>query len=307
MTGESSSPLLGMVECVAWDSNKHFPTWKEACLGGQPTQTPWGTYREARPQLSRCSCSPDLPLGLSVRQANLSWIDYLLLLATKSILTHTKLYPRLAPVSWSPHLLPDECWLSGLPWLRFCAPNAWGPGSIPGSIPGQETRSHMLQLRPRAAKKKKNADCPCHLHPNKNPRETTSWSLPLVIWCLIQDHEVGGAGVLSVFYSWRNWSESWSDSPRAYQPSSSGVWTWTQVCCLQRPRAPTTPSLWNGWSWGGEQTKRAWVSSRVDNQGLECLLSSFTRMGMVIMKSGGRLTLPFWPAPLPPPNCQSLA
>ena len=27
--------------------------------------------------------------------------------------------------------------------------------------------------------------------------------------------------------------------------------------------------------------------------GLECLLSSFTRMRMVIMKSGGRLTLPF--------------
>ena len=28
-------------------------------------------------------------------------------------------------------------------WLRHCAPNAGGPGSIPG----QETRSHMLQLK----------------------------------------------------------------------------------------------------------------------------------------------------------------
>ena len=28
-------------------------------------------------------------------------------------------------------------------WLRLCAPSAGGPGSIPG----QATRSHMLQLR----------------------------------------------------------------------------------------------------------------------------------------------------------------
>ena len=33
-------------------------------------------------------------------------------------------------------------------WLRLQAPNAGGQGSIPG----QGTRSHMLQLRPRAAK-----------------------------------------------------------------------------------------------------------------------------------------------------------
>ena len=33
-------------------------------------------------------------------------------------------------------------------WLRLCAPNA----GILGSIPCQETRSHMLQLRPGAAK-----------------------------------------------------------------------------------------------------------------------------------------------------------
>ena len=37
-------------------------------------------------------------------------------------------------------------------WLRLHAPNA-GPL---GSIPGQGTRSHMLQLRPGTAKKKKN-------------------------------------------------------------------------------------------------------------------------------------------------------
>ena len=33
-------------------------------------------------------------------------------------------------------------------WLRLHAPNA----GVPGSIPGQGTRSHMLQLRPWAAK-----------------------------------------------------------------------------------------------------------------------------------------------------------
>ena len=36
-------------------------------------------------------------------------------------------------------------------WLRLCAANGEGTGSIPG----QWTRSHMLQLRPSAAKKKK--------------------------------------------------------------------------------------------------------------------------------------------------------
>ena len=33
-------------------------------------------------------------------------------------------------------------------WLRLCAPNSGGLGSIPG----QGTRSHMLQLRPSAAR-----------------------------------------------------------------------------------------------------------------------------------------------------------
>ena len=33
-------------------------------------------------------------------------------------------------------------------WLRLCTPNAGDPGSIPG----QGTRSHMLQLRPGTAK-----------------------------------------------------------------------------------------------------------------------------------------------------------
>ena len=37
-------------------------------------------------------------------------------------------------------------------WLRLWAPIAGGPDSIPD----QGARSHMLQLRPRAAKKKKN-------------------------------------------------------------------------------------------------------------------------------------------------------
>ena len=36
-------------------------------------------------------------------------------------------------------------------WLRLHTPNAEGSGSIPG----QGTRSHMLQLRPGTAKKKK--------------------------------------------------------------------------------------------------------------------------------------------------------
>ena len=41
----------------------------------------------------------------------------------------------------------SEVWLSGISlvvqWLRLCTPNAGGPGLIPG----QGTRSHMLQLR----------------------------------------------------------------------------------------------------------------------------------------------------------------
>ena len=41
----------------------------------------------------------------------------------------------------------SEIWLSGISlvvqWLRLCTPNAGGPGLIPG----QGTRSHMLQLR----------------------------------------------------------------------------------------------------------------------------------------------------------------
>ena len=32
-------------------------------------------------------------------------------------------------------------------WLRFCAPSA----GVLGSVPGQGTRSHVLQLRPSAA------------------------------------------------------------------------------------------------------------------------------------------------------------
>ena len=48
--------------------------------------------------------------------------------------------------------MPDEIRLKrdfpGGPELRLWAPSAGGPGSIPG----QGVRSHMLQLRPRAAK-----------------------------------------------------------------------------------------------------------------------------------------------------------
>ena len=47
------------------------------------------------------------------------------------------------------HLEMVTIWTSLLAqWLRLWAPNAGGLGSIPG----QETRSHMLQLRPGAAK-----------------------------------------------------------------------------------------------------------------------------------------------------------
>ena len=35
-------------------------------------------------------------------------------------------------------------------WLRLHALNAGGPGLIP--VPGQGTRSHMLQLKPSTAK-----------------------------------------------------------------------------------------------------------------------------------------------------------
>ena len=49
-------------------------------------------------------------------------------------------------------------------WLRICVPNAGGLGSIPG----EENRSHMPQLRPnttncflKVGKKKKECTCPC--------------------------------------------------------------------------------------------------------------------------------------------------
>ena len=41
-------------------------------------------------------------------------------------------------------------------WLRLCAPNAGGLGSIPG----QGTRSHMLQLRVHVPQLKKDPACP---------------------------------------------------------------------------------------------------------------------------------------------------
>ena len=54
-------------------------------------------------------------------------------------------------------------------WLRLRAPNAGGPGFIPG----RGTRSHMLQLRPSAAKKKKKKTSLSHLCQLKG----------FVLWC----------------------------------------------------------------------------------------------------------------------------
>ena len=58
-------------------------------------------------------------------------------------------------------------------WLRLCAANGEGTGSIPG----QGTRSHMLQLRPSAAKKKKKfkmCSFRIMLHNNDNGNITTN-------------------------------------------------------------------------------------------------------------------------------------
>ena len=59
-------------------------------------------------------------------------------------------------------------------WLRLCAANGEGTGSIPG----QGTRSHMLQLRPSAAKKKKSLKCAvsglCYNNDNGNITTTNN-------------------------------------------------------------------------------------------------------------------------------------
>ena len=57
-------------------------------------------------------------------------------------------------------------------WLGLWVPSAGGPGSIPG----QGARSHMLQLRPREAKKKK-----------KKPKKQTNkkqWQSNSISWLL---------------------------------------------------------------------------------------------------------------------------
>ena len=55
-----------------------------------------------------------------------------------------------APHPESPWTLFKTIWGISLvvQWLRLCAPNAGGPGLIPGQGPG----SHLLQLRPGTAK-----------------------------------------------------------------------------------------------------------------------------------------------------------
>ena len=40
MTGESSSLLLGMVECVAWNSNNHFLPRRKPVLEASPHRLP---------------------------------------------------------------------------------------------------------------------------------------------------------------------------------------------------------------------------------------------------------------------------
>ena len=52
-------------------------------------------------------------------------------------------------------------------WLRLSAPNAGGPGSIPG----QGTRSHMLQLRPGEAKYGKGNGTPLQYSCLENPMD----------------------------------------------------------------------------------------------------------------------------------------
>ena len=61
----------------------------------------------------------------------------------KTYITYAKnMKPRLCVC------VKTEMWTSlVVQWLRLCAPNARGPRSGPGLIPGQETRSHMPQLR----------------------------------------------------------------------------------------------------------------------------------------------------------------
>ena len=112
---------------------------------------------------SRCVLRWDRP-GLSLAQG---W-------STTRHMGPTLISPPLPQHELETHLSPQRCWLGGLRrmvilvgvyltsvvqclkhlrigpslvvhWLRHCSPNAGGPGSIPG----QGTRFHKLQLRVR--------------------------------------------------------------------------------------------------------------------------------------------------------------
>ena len=71
----------------------------------------------------------------------------------------------LSPLRDGGYDLPSQKGLPGTSlvgqWLRLHAPSA----GAPGSIPGQGTKSCMLQLRPGTAKKKKKKGLPHHQGP----------------------------------------------------------------------------------------------------------------------------------------------
>ena len=97
-------------------------------------------------------------------------------------------------------------------WLRFCAPNAGSPGSVPS----QGTRFHMLQLRLGTAKKKKKKNNPPRNKTNTGalPKSYTNLMLTEMSKCLSRE-ESTVPDLLSAS------SRGFSDPPQ-----------WPHLCCV---------------------------------------------------------------------------
>ena len=74
-------------------------------------------------------------------------------------------------------------------WLRLCAPT----GGSPGSLPGQRTRSHVLQPRPGAAKTNKQTQM--FLNLQKHPSSTVAWCHIWLSQCSVLPHYLLGLGL----------------------------------------------------------------------------------------------------------------
>ena len=123
--------------------------------------------RRKSPQLDTSVSSAKLDRGQSrpVSQVVLSlFLCYFSTSHLKSVFIHTFFLPINLLKYFLETLLGD---FPGVQWLRLCSPSAGGLGLIPG----QGTRSHMLQVK----------DSACHYHNTKTlPRNTSKGPSPFL-------------------------------------------------------------------------------------------------------------------------------